>query len=130
MGFLCVECDRMFPAGAGMNRRFWCRNILCSMLPPENLPPNKAIRIIATLVHREGKVHEVNLLGETVAVVTLSASQVRPAHKREIAHMQDLASSTPWFALFPCCPGFLNSAWVHLPSSDLQSILPFNKFVG
>ena len=50
------------------------------------------------LVHQEGKGYEVEfttLDGEPVAVVTLSASQVRPAHKREIAHARELAGSTP-----------------------------------
>jgi len=50
------------------------------------------------LVHQEGKGYEVEfttLDGETVAVVTLSASRVRPAHKHEIAHARHLAGSTP-----------------------------------
>lgn len=50
------------------------------------------------LVHEEGKGYEVEfatLSGETVAVVTLLASQVRPAHKREIAHARELVGSTP-----------------------------------
>ncbi len=50
------------------------------------------------LVHQEGKGYEVEfttLDGETVAVVTLLVSQVRPAHKREIAHARELAGSTP-----------------------------------
>lgn len=50
------------------------------------------------LVHREGKGYEVEfttLDGETVAVVTLLGSQVRPAHEREIAHARELAGSTP-----------------------------------
>ncbi len=49
------------------------------------------------LIHQEGQGYEVEfttLDGETVAVVTLLASQVRPAHKREIAHARELASST------------------------------------
>ena len=50
------------------------------------------------LIHQNGKGYEVEfttLGGETVAVVTLPASQVRPAHKREIAHARELAGSTP-----------------------------------
>lgn len=50
------------------------------------------------LVHREGKGYEVEfttLDGETVAVVTLLSSQVRPAHEREIAHARGLAGTTP-----------------------------------
>jgi hypothetical protein len=50
------------------------------------------------LVHQGGKGYEVEfttLDGETVAVVTLLASQVRPAREREIAHARGLAGSTP-----------------------------------
>jgi len=48
------------------------------------------------LIHRAGGGYEVEfttLDGETVAVVTLMAVQVRPAHKREIAHARELAGS-------------------------------------
>ncbi|MFM8552564.1 MAG: DUF4926 domain-containing protein [Nitrospiraceae bacterium] len=48
------------------------------------------------LVHRAGEGYEVEfttLDGETVAVVTLLSSQVRPVHKREIAHARELAGS-------------------------------------
>ena len=40
-------------------------------------------------VHRKGEVFEVEFLafqGETVAIATLEASQVRPVQKREITH--------------------------------------------
>ena len=50
------------------------------------------------LVHQGGKGYEVEfttLDGETVAVVTLLSTQVRPAHEREIAHARGLAGSTP-----------------------------------
>jgi hypothetical protein len=50
------------------------------------------------LVHQEGKGYEVEFMtlnGKTVAVVTLLASQVRPAREREIAHARGLAGSTP-----------------------------------
>jgi hypothetical protein len=49
-----------------------------------------------TLIHRGGEGYEVEfttLDGETVAVVTLTANEVRPAHKREIAHARELAGS-------------------------------------
>jgi len=50
------------------------------------------------LVHQGGKGYEVEfttLDGETIAIITLLASQVRPAHRREIAHARELAGSTP-----------------------------------
>ena len=46
------------------------------------------------LIHKDGEGYEVEfttLDGETVAVVTLLASQVRPAHEREIAHARPMA---------------------------------------
>jgi len=48
------------------------------------------------LIHRAGGGYEVEFTtwdGETVAVVTLMATQVRPAHKREIARARELAGS-------------------------------------
>jgi len=45
------------------------------------------------LVHQKGKGYEVEfttLDGETVAIVTLMADQVRPSKPREIAHVRDL----------------------------------------
>ena len=48
------------------------------------------------LVHQGGKGFEVEfatLSGETLAVVTLLKSQVRPIKRREIAHVRELASA-------------------------------------
>ena len=48
------------------------------------------------LVHKEGKGYEVEfttLSGETVAVVTLTANQVRASNAREIAHVRDLTAN-------------------------------------
>jgi len=48
------------------------------------------------LIHKAGKGYEVEfttLSGETVAVVTLTANQVRPSNAREIAHVRDLAAN-------------------------------------
>jgi hypothetical protein len=47
------------------------------------------------LVHRGGEGYEVEFMaldGETIAVVTLSASQVRPIDPREIAHARTVES--------------------------------------
>ncbi len=46
------------------------------------------------LVHNGGKGYEIEfttLDGETIAVATLSADQVRPSKPREIAHVRGLA---------------------------------------
>jgi hypothetical protein len=46
------------------------------------------------LVHNGGEGYTVEfttLDGETVAIVTLLAAQVRPAHEREIAHAREMA---------------------------------------
>jgi hypothetical protein len=51
---------------------------------------------VVVLIHRGGEGYEIEfttLDGEAVAVVTLLAVQVRPAHKREIAHARELAGS-------------------------------------
>jgi len=48
------------------------------------------------LVHQAGKGYEVEfttLDGETVAILTLMAKQVRPSKPREIAHVRDLAAN-------------------------------------
>ena len=48
------------------------------------------------LVHQEGKGYEVEftaLDGETIAVMTLTAGQVRPSKPREIAHVRDLTAN-------------------------------------
>jgi hypothetical protein len=48
------------------------------------------------LVHKQGKGYEVEfttLDGESIAIVTLAANQVRPSKPREIAHVRDLAAS-------------------------------------
>ena len=48
------------------------------------------------LVHQAGKGFEVEfttLDGETVAIVTLMADQVRPSKPREIAHVRDLVAN-------------------------------------
>jgi len=69
--------------------------ILKAALPEHGLQQGDIGTVV--LVHQEGKGYDVEfttLDGETVAVVTLLASQVRPAHKREIAHARELAAST------------------------------------
>jgi hypothetical protein len=48
------------------------------------------------LIHEKGKGYEVEfttLDGETIAIVTLSADQVRPSKPKEIAHVRDLAAN-------------------------------------
>jgi Domain of unknown function (DUF4926) len=48
------------------------------------------------LVHKEGKGYEVEfttLDGESIAVITLEANQVRLSKPREIAHVRDLAAN-------------------------------------
>jgi Domain of unknown function (DUF4926) len=48
------------------------------------------------LVHKQGKGYEVEfttLDGESIAVVTLAANQVRPSKPREIAHVRDLTTN-------------------------------------
>ena len=47
-------------------------------------------------VHKGGEAFEVEFItldGETVAVTTVLASQVRPVHRREITHARSLSGS-------------------------------------
>ncbi|WP_447969567.1 DUF4926 domain-containing protein [Nitrospira sp. M1] len=69
--------------------------ILDSDIPEHRLQKGDIGTVV--LVHQEGKGYEVEfttLDGETVAVVTLLAAQVRPVHRHEIAHARELAGST------------------------------------
>ena len=48
------------------------------------------------LIHKGGKGYEVEfttLDGETIAIVTLTADQVRPSKQREIAHVRALTAN-------------------------------------
>jgi hypothetical protein len=49
------------------------------------------------LVHERGgyEVEFITLDGETVAVTSLEADQVRPIGRREIAHVRAIANATP-----------------------------------
>lgn len=60
-------------------------------LPAHNLTRGDIGTVVLTHNEHEGYEVEFTALdGETVAVVTLLATQVRPAHKREIAHAREL----------------------------------------
>lgn len=70
------------------------RVVLTTMVPDEGLEAGD----VGTVVHvyRDGFAFEVEftaLMGNTAAVVTLAASQVRPVGKREITHARELAIS-------------------------------------
>ncbi len=61
--------------------------VLTSDLPEHGLRSGDIGTVV--LVHRDGEGYEIEfttLGGETLAVVTLNAAQVRPAARREIAH--------------------------------------------
>ena len=71
------------------------RIILKSDLPEHNLKSGDIGTVV--LVHGNGdgyKVEVVSLDGETVAVVSLYADQVRPIGRGEIAHARPLARTT------------------------------------
>ena len=68
--------------------------ILTCDLPEHELAQGDIGTVV--LVHKEGKGYEVEfttLAGETIAIVSLTASQVRPSGPREIAHVRDLAAN-------------------------------------
>lgn len=67
------------------------RIILQKDLPEEGLQAGDVGTVVH--VHREGKAFEAEFMtldGETVAIITLVASQVRPVSKRDIAHAREL----------------------------------------
>jgi hypothetical protein len=68
--------------------------ILTSDLPKHGLARGDIGTVV--LVHRNGEGYEVEfttLDGETIAIVTLTADQVRPSKQREIAHVRDLGTN-------------------------------------
>ena len=68
--------------------------ILTSDLPEHGLKRGDIGTVV--LVHQAGKGYEVEfttLDGETVAIVTLMANQVRPSKPREIAHVRELTAN-------------------------------------
>ena len=67
--------------------------ILTCDLPEHDLSAGDIGTVV--LVHRGHNGYEVEftaLDGETIAVVTLMASQVRPSHSGEIAHVRELVA--------------------------------------
>lgn len=68
------------------------RVVLKADLPAEKLAAGDVGTVVH--VHRDGKAYEVEFValdGETVAVVTLEHSQVRPVERREITHARRVA---------------------------------------
>jgi hypothetical protein len=67
--------------------------ILTCELPEYGLAKGDVGTVV--LVHKEGEGYEVEfttLDGETIAIVTLMAEQVRPTGKYEIAHARNLSA--------------------------------------
>ena len=68
--------------------------ILTEDLPGEGLQAGDIGTVVH--VHQNGVGYEVEfmtLAGETIAVVTLMASQVRPVARRDIAHARELSAA-------------------------------------
>ena len=68
--------------------------ILTCDLPGQRLARGEIGTVV--LIHGKGKGYEVEfttLDGETIAIVTLTADQVRPSEPKEIAHVRDLAAN-------------------------------------
>ena len=67
------------------------RVVLKSEIPEEGLKAGDVGTVVH--VHKGGEAFEVEFVtldGETVAITTLLASQVRPVHRREITHARTL----------------------------------------
>jgi len=68
--------------------------VLTKNLPDEGLMAGDVGTVVH--IHKAGEGYEVEfmtLTGETVAVVTLLADQVRPLNRRDLAHTRELASA-------------------------------------
>lgn len=67
------------------------RVVLTTDVPTDRLKAGDVGTVVH--IHRSGEAYEVEfmtLIGETVAVTTLLASQVRPVEPREITHARSL----------------------------------------
>ena len=67
------------------------RIVLKTAIAAENLEVGDVGTVVH--IHKNGAAYEVEfvtLAGDTVAVVTVEAAQVRPVHKREITHAREL----------------------------------------
>lgn len=68
------------------------RVVLKSDLPAEKLAAGDVGTVVH--IHGDGKAYEVEFValdGETVAIVTLERSRVRPVERREITHARSVA---------------------------------------
>ncbi len=68
--------------------------VLTTNLPDEGLVAGDVGTVVH--IHKGGEGYEVEfmtLAGETVAIVTLLAAQVRPLNRRDLAHTRELASA-------------------------------------
>lgn len=66
--------------------------VLTTDLPEHGLRAGDLGTVV--MVHQEGKGYSVEFMtlsGETIAVATLSAEQVRPTRANDIAHVRELA---------------------------------------
>jgi hypothetical protein len=68
--------------------------VLTKNLPKENLEAGDVGTVVH--IHKGGAAYEVEfmtLTGETVAIVTLVASQVRSLNRRDLAHTRELQAA-------------------------------------
>ncbi len=68
--------------------------VLTTDVPAEGLEAGDVGTVVH--IHKGGEAYEVEIMtltGETVAIVTLLAGQVRPANRRDLAHTRELASA-------------------------------------
>ena len=66
--------------------------VLTSDVPDEGLVAGDVGTVVH--IHKSGEDYEVEfmtLTGETVAIITLPAGQVRPLNRRDLAHTRELA---------------------------------------
>ena len=66
--------------------------VLTEDIPDEGLQPGDVGTVVH--IHRDGAAYEVEfmtLTGQTVAVVTVLSSQLRPVSPRDLTHVRELA---------------------------------------
>ena len=70
------------------------RVVLTADLPGTNLRKDDVGVVV--MIHNEGEAYEVeffSLAGETIAVETITAAQLREVRKSEILHVRDIAAA-------------------------------------
>ncbi len=92
----CTTADHRVPFGSGMMMSEHDCVVLTQDVPEAGLEAGDVGTVVH--LHAGGAGYEVEfmtLAGETLAVVTLRPAQVRPIQPRDVAHVRQLAATSP-----------------------------------